>query len=66
MPIDPSDSNSRKRKTCTLNTTINPEEKRKIIGDTFMKVSVRIEYKLLESKLFIYIQSWTKKRNFFF
>jgi len=39
VPIDPSDSNSRKRKTCTLNTTINPEEKRKIIGDTFMKIA---------------------------
>ena len=35
---DPNDPNSRKRRTNTLNTTVNPEEKRKIIGDTFMKV----------------------------
>lgn len=36
---DPGDPNSRKRRTNTLNTTVNPEEKRKIIGDTFMKVA---------------------------
>ncbi|XP_045161563.1 GMP synthase [glutamine-hydrolyzing]-like [Mercenaria mercenaria] len=29
----------KKRKTNTLNTTVDPEEKRKIIGDTFMKVA---------------------------
>ncbi|KAK3795394.1 hypothetical protein RRG08_000705 [Elysia crispata] len=39
MPMDKKDLNSRKRITSTLNRTINPEEKRKIIGDTFMKVA---------------------------
>lgn len=29
----------KKRKTNTLNTTVDPEEKRKIVGDTFMKVA---------------------------
>lgn len=38
VPIDHKDPASRKRKTNTLNTTTNPEEKRKIIGDTFMRV----------------------------
>lgn len=38
VPIDKNDP-VRKRKTNLLNTTTNPEEKRKIIGDTFMKVS---------------------------
>lgn len=33
------ESKARKRKTNTLNTTSDPEEKRKIIGDTFMKVA---------------------------
>ncbi|XP_060075843.1 GMP synthase [glutamine-hydrolyzing]-like [Ylistrum balloti] len=37
--IDKTDPNSRKRKTDTLNTTIHPEDKRKIIGDTFMRVA---------------------------
>ncbi|XP_060565730.1 GMP synthase [glutamine-hydrolyzing]-like [Ruditapes philippinarum] len=32
-------SDGKKRKTNTLNTTVDPEEKRKIIGDTFMKVA---------------------------
>ncbi|CAL1543679.1 unnamed protein product [Lymnaea stagnalis] len=39
VSIDSNDINSRKRKTNTLNTTTNPEDKRKIIGDTFMKVA---------------------------
>lgn len=39
VPIDHKDPASRKRKTNTLNTTTNPEEKRKIIGDTFMRVA---------------------------
>uniref|UniRef100_A0A2C9JSK1 GMP synthase (glutamine-hydrolyzing) n=1 Tax=Biomphalaria glabrata TaxID=6526 RepID=A0A2C9JSK1_BIOGL len=39
IPIDKQDGGSRKRKTNTLNTTTNPEDKRKIIGDTFMKVA---------------------------
>ncbi|XP_059146088.1 GMP synthase [glutamine-hydrolyzing]-like [Physella acuta] len=39
VPMDTHDINSRKRKTNTLNTTTNPEDKRKIIGDTFMKVA---------------------------
>ena len=33
-----SDTDGKKRKSNTLNTTVDPEEKRKIIGDTFMKV----------------------------
>lgn len=40
VPIDKADAGSRKRKTNTLNTTTHPEDKRKIIGDTFMKVSL--------------------------
>jgi GMP synthase (glutamine-hydrolysing) len=41
IPIDDKSSahSPRKRKTNTLNITTNPEDKRKIIGDTFMKVS---------------------------
>ncbi|BFZ22924.1 hypothetical protein BsWGS_25964 [Bradybaena similaris] len=39
VPIDKTDAGSRKRKTNTLNTTTHPEDKRKIIGDTFMKVA---------------------------
>ncbi|XP_052082830.1 GMP synthase [glutamine-hydrolyzing]-like [Mytilus californianus] len=39
VPVTQSDGTSRKRKTSTLNTTENPEEKRNIIGDTFMKVA---------------------------
>ena len=38
VPIDKNNPTSRKRKTSALNTTSNPEDKRKIIGDTFMKV----------------------------
>ena len=44
IPVTHSDGTSRKRKTSTLNTTENPEEKRKIIGDTFMKVCTSFEY----------------------
>ncbi|XP_005109065.1 GMP synthase [glutamine-hydrolyzing] [Aplysia californica] len=39
VPIEGSDNASRKRKTNTLNTTTHPEDKRKIIGDTFMKIA---------------------------
>lgn len=39
VPIDKNNPNSRKRKTSALNTTSNPEDKRKIIGDTFMRVA---------------------------
>ncbi|CAH1773036.1 unnamed protein product [Owenia fusiformis] len=39
IPIDKSDPVSRKRKTKMLNCTSCPEEKRNIIGDTFMKVA---------------------------
>ncbi|XP_064612030.1 GMP synthase [glutamine-hydrolyzing]-like isoform X2 [Liolophura sinensis] len=42
---DPTNS-SRKRKTNTLNTTVLPEEKRKIIGDTFMRVASDITEEL--------------------
>lgn len=37
--VDKADPNSRKRKTDTLNTTVHPEDKRKIVGDTFMRVA---------------------------
>ncbi|XP_071480780.1 GMP synthase [glutamine-hydrolyzing]-like [Diadema antillarum] len=39
IPVDKSDPKSPKRITKTLNLTINPEEKRKIIGDTFMRIA---------------------------
>ena len=51
VPMDPSDCNSRKRKTSTLNTTINPEDKRKIIGDTFMKVNRHLWWITFKSKV---------------
>lgn len=37
-----SDTDGKKRKSNTLNTTVDPEEKRKIIGDTFMKVEIKV------------------------
>lgn len=39
VPINPNDSNSRRRKTNTLNNSTHPEDKRMIIGDTFMKIA---------------------------
>ena len=36
--MDMADATSRKRKTRALNQTVHPEDKRKIIGDTFMNV----------------------------
>ncbi|XP_030842450.1 GMP synthase [glutamine-hydrolyzing] [Strongylocentrotus purpuratus] len=39
VPVDKTDPKSPKRITKTLNLTINPEEKRKIIGDTFMQIA---------------------------
>ncbi|XP_048775368.1 GMP synthase [glutamine-hydrolyzing]-like [Ostrea edulis] len=39
ISVKTGDSTSRKRKTERLNTVVCPEEKRKIIGDTFMKVA---------------------------
>lgn len=41
LPISEEDRTPRKRISKTLNMTTNPEEKRKIIGDTFVKVSTR-------------------------
>lgn len=38
LPISEEDRTPRKRISKTLNMTTNPEEKRKIIGDTFVKV----------------------------
>lgn len=40
LPISEEDRTPRKRISKTLNMTTNPEEKRKIIGDTFVKVRV--------------------------
>lgn len=45
LPISEEDRTPRKRISKTLNMTTNPEEKRKIIGDTFVKVSVSFEVK---------------------
>ncbi|GAB1609262.1 GMP synthase [glutamine-hydrolyzing]-like [Argonauta hians] len=42
IPMDSSDPNSCKKKTNMLNCITNPEEKRKIIGDTFMKVATDV------------------------
>lgn len=42
LPISEEDRTPRKRISKTLNMTTNPEEKRKIIGDTFVKVSMRL------------------------
>lgn len=39
IPVDPSDPMGRKRVTNLLCMTFSPEEKRKIIGDTFIKVA---------------------------
>ncbi|XP_077998045.1 GMP synthase [glutamine-hydrolyzing]-like isoform X2 [Glandiceps talaboti] len=39
ITTDTSDPSARKRVTKTLNATAHPEEKRKIIGDTFMKIA---------------------------
>ncbi|XP_064841422.1 GMP synthase [glutamine-hydrolyzing]-like isoform X2 [Oncorhynchus masou masou] len=39
LPISDEDRTPRKRISKTLNMTTNPEEKRKIIGDTFVKVA---------------------------
>ncbi|KAJ8357824.1 hypothetical protein SKAU_G00206180 [Synaphobranchus kaupii] len=39
LPISEEDTTPRKRISKTLNSTTNPEEKRKIIGDTFVKVA---------------------------
>lgn len=38
ISVKTGDSTPRKRKTERLNTVVCPEEKRKIIGDTFMRV----------------------------
>lgn len=38
LPISDEDRTPRKRISKTLNMTTSPEEKRKIIGDTFVKV----------------------------
>lgn len=38
LPISEEDRTPRKRISKTLNMTTSPEEKRKIIGDTFVKV----------------------------
>lgn len=43
LPISEEDRTPRKRISKTLNMTTNPEEKRKIIGDTFVKVSTSFE-----------------------
>lgn len=44
ISVKTGDSTSRKRKTERLNTVVCPEEKRKIIGDTFMKVKSPVSH----------------------
>lgn len=45
LPISDEDRTPRKRISKTLNMTTSPEEKRKIIGDTFVKVkSINISW----------------------
>lgn len=45
VPIDKKNPNSRKRFTKLLCHTVDPEDKRRIIGDTFMKVrQLLLEY----------------------
>ncbi|XP_050731717.1 GMP synthase [glutamine-hydrolyzing]-like [Eriocheir sinensis] len=39
IPVDPADPKGRKRQTNLLCLTLSPEEKRKIIGDTFINVA---------------------------
>ncbi len=39
IAVDPGDPHTRMVKSRYLNQTIEPEEKRNIIGDTFMKVA---------------------------
>ena len=39
VPVDKKSPHSPKRTTKTLNCTVYPEEKRKIIGDTFMHIA---------------------------
>lgn len=39
LPINKNDPESARRQTNALNNTCNPEEKRKIIGDTFIKIT---------------------------
>lgn len=51
LPISEEDRTPRKRISKTLNMTTNPEEKRKIIGDTFVKVRISLSA-LLESVIY--------------
>ena len=61
VPIDKNNPSSRKRKTNALNTTSNPEDKRKIIGDTFMKVkSIKIPSILLYFLQCLSYSLWVK------
>lgn len=55
LPISEEDRTPRKRISKTLNMTTSPEEKRKIIGDTFVKVSFKIFSSLLFCSLFLAI-----------
>lgn len=58
LPISEEDRTPRKRISKTLNMTTNPEEKRKIIGDTFVKVSrsfLTIPFKTFFFSLFLLV-----------
>lgn len=53
LPISEEDRTPRKRISKTLNMTTNPEEKRKIIGDTFVKVGQGYLHACLSISMFI-------------
>ena len=42
VPVKKKDPKSAKRLTKMLNTTTDPEEKRQIIGDTFMRIAEEV------------------------
>lgn len=53
VPIDRNDPLGRKHDTKLLCQTSNPEEKRRIIGDTFMKVCCTLLFNGFLSKIFL-------------
>lgn len=56
LPISDEDRTPRKRISKTLNMTTSPEEKRKIIGDTFVKVISIILFFLMDSRYVFYLR----------
>ncbi|CAI9740749.1 synthase [glutamine-hydrolyzing]-like [Octopus vulgaris] len=64
IPIDSTDPNSCKKKTNMLNCITNPEEKRKIIGDTFMKVATDVIEELNLKPHEVYLGQGTLRPDF--